>query len=154
MPTTRVYTVEGAQRAIATLPRELQKELRVASKDIASGIASEASDRARSQGGVAGLIARYIKARPDRYPVIEMGSRARLPTSGNGWSRTRRGSRQRIVDLMYGAEFGGGSPRTPQFANHPHRGTRGYFLYPTVRDRERETLDRWLDALQSALERI
>lgn len=154
MPTTRVYTVEGAQRAIAKLPRELQKELRVASKAIASDIASDASARAASQGGVAGLIARYIKARSDRYPVVEMGSRARLPTSGTKWSRKRSGSRQRVVDLMWGAEFGGGPPRTPQFSNHPHRGTRGYFLYPTVRDRERETLDRWLGALQSALERI
>lgn len=155
MPTTRVYTVEGAQRAIATLPRELQKELRVASKDIASDIASEASDRARSQGGVAGIIARYIKARSDRYPTVEMGSRTQLPPR----SSPRRGSHQRVVDLIYGAEFGGqGRVRTTAGGStmqfRPHRGRRGYFLYPTIRDGGDVWLRRWLDALQSALERI
>ena len=36
MPTTKVYTLEGARRALAMLPKDLQKEMRAASKDIAS----------------------------------------------------------------------------------------------------------------------
>lgn len=150
----RVYTVEGAQRAIARLPKELQAELRHASKDIASDIADEAEGRGRSQGGVAALVAPSIKALSDRYPTVRLGSEARLPTSGNGWSRRRTGKGQRIADLWRGAEFGGGSARTPQFASHPHRGTKGYFFYPAVRDQQDSALKRWLEAMQTALDKV
>ena len=38
----------------------------------------------------------------------------------------------------YGHEFGGGArPRTRQF--RPHRGTEGYALFPTIRERKPET---------------
>jgi hypothetical protein len=150
----RVYTIEGAQAALKTLPRELQREMREASQDIARDIADEADDRARSVGGVAGLMVGHIKARKDRYPVVQLGDERRLPTSGSGWSRRRAGRGQRVADLWRGAEFGGGSSRTPQLANHPHRGTRGYFFYPAVRDRQDEALERWLGALQNSLDKI
>lgn len=126
----RVYTIEGAQKALRSLPKHLQKEMRQASKDIAGDVATHAGGAARAQGGVAGHVAPSIKARTDRYPVIEMRGPAIL-----------------------GAEFGGGArPRTRQF--EPHRGTRGYFLFPTVRERGDEAVDRWLDALQKSLDAI
>lgn len=151
---SRAYTVEGAQAALRRLPRELQGEVRQASRDIASDIASEAERTARAQGGIAAMVAPSIKALTDRYPTIQMGGEGRLPTSGDGWSRRRAGRAQRVGALWAGAEFGGGPPRTPQLASHPHRGTRGYFLYPTVRDRQDEALGRWVDALQNALDAI
>lgn len=150
----RVYTVVGAQAALRRLPSELQREMRVASQAIAADIADEADDRARSQGGVSGLMAGHVKAVKDRYPVVRLGDQQRLPTSGAGWSRKRSGRGQRVNDLWRAAEFGGGSARTPQLVGHPHRGTLGWFFYPAVRDRQEEALERWSEALQRALDAI
>jgi hypothetical protein len=131
---SRVYTVEGAQRALRQLPKHLQKEMRKASQDIAQDIATAASGMARSQGGVASHVAPSIKAKRDRYPVIVLGG-------------------GRLGGPAYGAEFGGGArPRTRQF--EPHRGTRGYFMFPTVRDRSDEAMGAWLKALQKSLDAI
>lgn len=150
----RVYTVEGAQAALRRLPREAQKEMRAANQAIATDIARSAEGGARIQGGVAGMLATHVKAVKDRYPTVQLGDEKRLPTSGSGWSRRRSGKGQRANDLWKGAEFGGGPPRTPQLAGHPHLGTRGYFFYPAVRDNQDDALRRWTDALQKALDAI
>jgi hypothetical protein len=132
---SRVYTVEGAQRALRKLPKELQTEMRKASQEIAQDIATRAASAARQQGGVARHVAPSIKAKRDRYPVVVLGGT------------------QRLGGPALGAEFGGGArPRTRQF--QPHRGTRGYFMFPTVRDRSDEALKSWLDALQKSLDAI
>jgi len=147
-------TVEGMNAALRALPREANAKLRDASVAITSVIAAEASSRARSQGGVAALVAPTIRAARDRYPLIRMGSSKVLPTEGDGWKRkSRKGGRQTVGDVMWGAEFGGGArPVTRQF--RPHLGQTGYFLWPTVRDRSDETAAAYSRALLDALEAI
>jgi hypothetical protein len=127
--------------------------MRDASVRISGSIAKDAAADARSQGGLAAIVAPTIKARRDRYPVVEMGGSKRLPRSGDGWRRKRSSRAQSVGDVIFGSEFGGGARKTTrQF--RPHRGTIGYFFYPAVRSGQDEALEQWLDALQSALDRI
>lgn len=126
------YQVEGLNRALRSLPKAASSKLRDASQVIAGKVATDASGAARSQGGVAGLVAGSIRSGRDRVPLVRMGSAARLPGD-------RKGQRQTVGDVIWGAEFGGGArPTTRQFK--PWRGNStgaGYFLWPTVRgDRE------------------
>lgn len=127
----------GLNAALRALPKEMSAELRDESQDIAAAIAGDAASRAMSLGGAARLVAPTIKARRDRVPVIAMGSSTRL----------RKGPRQTVGDVIFGAEFGGkGRPTTQQF--RPHLGTTGYFLWPTIRDRLPWAMDQWLGALE------
>lgn len=148
--TTTYTTVKGLNRALSQLPKEASAELRTAAKAIASDIAQEAQGRAKGQGGLAALVAPTIRAARDRVPVIKMGGSGKLPAAGNDWEHSRSGGRQTIGDVIWGAEFGGrGRPTTQQFL--PHKGTAGYFLWPTVRDRSDEMQDRYSQALDDAL---
>lgn len=53
--------------------------------------------------------------------------------------------------IFAGAEFGGqGRPSTMQFP--PHRGKRGYFLYPWMRQNAERLNDRWDKAVNDAME--
>lgn len=148
--TTTYTTIAGLNKALRKLPKEASTELRNASLAISRDIAKEAAGRARSQGGLAALVAPSIKAKYDRVPAIKMGSTAKLPEEGSDWTHSRGGSRQTIGDVIWGAEFGGkGRATTQQFMEH--RGTRGYFLWPTVRDNSDEMQDRYSEALLDAL---
>ena len=132
MPKTLAfYNVAGLNRALRSLPRTASASLRDASQDIADKVAADAASAATRQGGVAALVAPTIRSGRDRVPVVKMGSSKRLPADG----RSRKGDRQTIGDVIWGAEFGGGArPSTQQFL--PWRGNdtgAGYFLWPTVR---------------------
>jgi len=147
--TTTYTTVKGLNRALARLPKEASAELRTAAKAIASEIAQEATARAKTVGGVAKFVT--VRAYRDRVPTIRMGSTAKLPTSGEGWTHSRDGARQTIGDVIWGAEFGGQARDvTQQFM--PHLGRTGYFMWPTVRDRSDWMQDRYSEALLKALE--
>lgn len=150
--TTTYKTVAGLYKALSRLPKEASVQLRLASLEIATKVASEAASRAKSQGGLAKLVAPTIRARRDRTPEVRMGSARRLPTEGNGWKRSRKGPGQTVGDIIWGAEFGAAAYR--QFK--PWRGNdseAGYFLYPAVRAKsdmiEREYSAALLDALNS-----
>jgi len=147
---TTYTTVKGLNKALAKLPKEASAELRTAAKAIAADIAQEAQGRAKGQGGLAALVAPTIRAARDRVPVIKMGGSGKLPAAGGDWEHSRSGARQTIGDVIWGAEFGGkGRATTQQFL--PHKGTAGYFLWPTVRDRSDEMQDRYSEALLDAL---
>lgn len=154
--TVTFYQVAGLNRALRALPKTASANLRDASQAIADKVAKDAAGAATSQGGLAAIVAPTIRSGRDRVPVVKMGSSARLPTSGDGWTRQRLGQRQTIGDVIWGAEFGGGKrPTTRQFL--PWRGNdtgAGYFLWPTVRgDRdfiEKEYGDAILDAIDEA----
>ena len=144
-----ISSVKGLNRALASLPKLAAEELRQASLAIAQHVADDARGRAIRVGGVARLVAPSIKATRDRVPAVKQGGSGKLPAT----SRTRAGSRQTVGDVMWGAEFGGrGRPTTQQF--QPHLGTRGYFLWPTVRARSDDTQKRYSEALDEALGRI
>lgn len=154
--TTDYNTIAGLNAALRKLPKEATAKLRDASAEIAGKVASDAAAKARSVGGVAKYVAPSIRVRRDRIPMVQMGNSSRLPTAGDGWSRSRTGSRQTVGDVIWGAEFGGGlTPNTRQFM--PWRGSShgaGYFLWPTVRDNRLEIAATYSEALLEALEAI
>lgn len=155
----RTYTyarVDGLRAALRALPEEARRQVGRAFADIAADVAREAADEARAQGGVAGMVAPSIKAvRDAKSPRVVMGSRRRLPASGPGWGpRSRRGDSQTIGALIFAAEFGASPVTYPQFAAHPHLGTHGYFLWPTVRASEDAIMDRIGDAVVDAADEV
>jgi hypothetical protein len=154
---TPCKNVAGLNKALRQVPKEANVQLRDASVEIAANVASIASKRARSVGGVAALVAPTIKATRDRIPVVKMGSSQKLPTAGNGWTNnSRSGARQTIGDVIWGAEFGGGArPSTSQFSPWLGSGPgAGYFLYPTIRGMQRYIQDTYSEALYDALQKV
>lgn len=145
---TRTYTyanVEGLHRALRAVPREASVALRDEAGGIAGDVASRAAARARSLGGVAALVAPTIRVGRDRVPKVLMGSARRLPPRDG---RPRRGSRQTIGDVIWGAEWG-----SDRFAQFPPRSRDGRFLFRTVRAMGDGILDRYGDALMRAVDR-
>lgn len=133
----RVVQVEGLNqllRVLNKLPKDLQKDLRDASVDIADMLVSGARGAATTP--LQTLVAQGLKARRDRIPVV---------TTGRG----KVSDTARMPDVFYGAEFGGRRrPTTQQFLEH--RGRRGYFLYPTARAQGRRYAGLWADAVDKA----
>lgn len=146
-------TIAGLTKHLRALPREANAQLRDAAGEVARFVADDAQGAAMQLGGLARLVAPAIQVGRDRVPVVRLGSRQALPSSGQGWERRRQGSRQTLADVAMGAEFGGrGRPSTRQF--QPHRGKRGYFLWPTVRRDSDRTQKTYSAALADALQRI
>lgn len=135
----RTYTynsVPGLRKALREVPREAQGELRDAAQDIAGIIATKATARARSVGGVAKYVAPTIRAKRDRIPVVQMGGSGSLPSGGI------------VGDVWGGAEFG--SRRYRQFAPFTKGGR---FLYPTISDESEAIMDAYGDALIRAIDK-
>lgn len=153
MGTKVIRGVAGLNRTLNRLPKVAQARIRDASVRIASDVAEEAAQRARSgTNGVARVyrhVAPTIRATRDRVPVVRMGGSKRLPTSGDGWTHSRSGPGQTVGDVMWGSEYG--SDRSPQFSPWGGNGeSAGYALWPSVRGDEIE--ERYADALVEACE--
>jgi hypothetical protein len=145
---TTLSGVKGLNRALRRLPKDAKDELTDASKDIAGDVASAAKNKAAGlQTKIGGWVYLGPTFRADKSskPSVKMGGRRRIPG--------RRGDSQTVGDLLWGLEFGGGArPTTQQFL--PHKGTEGYALWPTVREKSEETGQRYSDALMQALEKM
>ena len=128
----RIENLGAVTRALRQLPGDISDELKTASGEIATRVASQARmpAGARRQSARA---AETLRVRKGTTPSIALGSAA--------------------VPFALGAEFGGGRrPTTQQFP--PWRGsgkTAGYFLYPTVRTLEKWIGETYLEALDDAL---
>lgn len=147
---TSFTKVKDLNRSLRYMPAEIADELRDASGTIAGRVATEAAARATATGGVAALIAPSIRVGRERVPVVRMGAATKLPPR-NGVAR--KGKRQTIGDVVFGAEFGGGA-RTTTRQFDPWRGAdegAGYFLWPTVRALGDYIHDTYSWALRSAL---
>ena len=121
-------------RALGKISKDLQNDVRDASGKIAADLVSGA--RAAANTKQQSLAASALKVKRDRVPVVRVG-------------RTMLRPGLKGTDIFYGAEFGGGlRPETQQFP--PHRGKRGYFLYPTAKARGRRYADMWADAVDDA----
>lgn len=151
--TIRFKNVAGLNKALRQLPKECARQLNVASNEIAQKVAAKASGRARQVGGIARHVAPSIRAGGGKVPVIRMGDTSTLPESGNGWERKRTGPGQTVGDVIWGAEFG--AKNYAQFSPWLGSGTgAGYFLWPTIRENNDETQDRYLEALSDAIAKI
>ena len=121
-------------RALSKMEKEVSDSVRDASQGIAERFAANVSGATRLEQAVAAS----VKAKRDRLPVIAMGS----GSLSSGAS---------VRDVMFGAEFGGGSrPATAQFL--PHNGRVGYFLYPTVRAHGAAAAEEWFEKVADAVE--
>lgn len=132
------YEVEGLRallRALNKIPKDLQNEIRDASTEIATELVSGARNAAHTP--LTQMVASGLKVKRDRIPVVRTG----VGKVGSGGAR--------MPDVFYGAEFGGRKrPTTQQFL--PHRGQRGYFLYPTARANGKRYFTLWADAVDKA----
>ena len=141
---TKVYqTVAGLNAALRRLPKEASVQLRNASQAMAGEVAAEAKAKASGLPGAYRKVAPTIRAKRDRIPVIQMG----------GSTKLRKGPRQTVGDLIWGAEFGGrGRPTTQQFL--PHLGQTGYALWPTIRANHDDIIEAYSAAFDEAVERL
>jgi len=128
-----------------------QKELKVEANRVAAHVVNRARQRASTPAERE--VAKALRAkRSDRVPTIEMGKQNFVSKSRRNTRRTPAGKATRL-DVFFGTEFGGGKygrgrPTTRQTVRgavvrrgggyttqfRPHKGTQGYFFYPTVRD--------------------
>lgn len=138
-------------KAFKTLPKEAQDALRAETQKLVGTLADEMKRKAATAPNPkqAMLLARSIKANKDRVPSITVGGGRKVPVQ----RKKTPGSPQPVQsDLLFGAEFGvrQGGPGTfkqggRKFANYSGRmgkGSRGYFIFPTLRknqDRIRRT---------------
>jgi hypothetical protein len=131
-----VQGVNQLLRALSSIDRDLQNEVRDASQEIANNLAASAKNAAHTPLQV--LAASGLSAKRDRVPVVRVGTTMLRP----GTSAT---------DIFYGAEFGGGRrPTTRQFPDH--KGRQGYFLYPTASAQSARNMSLWADAIDKAFE--
>lgn len=138
MAATKTFnSLAGLNKALGKLSRSASDELRVAALGIADGIAAEARGRAERLGGTARHVAPSIRSRRDRVPKISMGGRDSMAAA-------------------FGAEFGG-ARRATTMQFEPWRGSTtgaGYFLWPTIRDRNDWINARYSEALNRALQEL
>lgn len=145
------YGIKGLNKTLRYLPEAAGNQMREASKEIAGDVASEAASRARGGHPAARLVAGALSTPSSRIPTVKLGGSRKLAPHSDG--RQRRGKKQTVGDVIWGAEFGGGRrPETRQFP--PHRGRLGYFLWPTVRANSRDIKDRYSRALDAALQEL
>jgi hypothetical protein len=138
--TTTVNSIPKLNKLLASLSKEASDELRAAARVIADGIADEARGRAKRLGSTAAHVAPSIRSRRDRVPKISLGGKGDMAAA-------------------FGAEYGGRRRRTtPQGGStmqfQPWRGSStgaGYFLWPTIRDRNEWIRDTYSQALLDAL---
>lgn len=129
----RVTGLVELRRALEQVEGGLSRELRTASKEIATDVAAEARGVAAGLGGVAAKTAPSVKAAAGITSAgVALGGAA--------------------YPFAAGAAFGGrGRPTTQQF--QPHLGTTGYFPYPTIRRRMDDIEDAYGDAVDDLIRR-
>jgi len=134
------------------LGSEFNKELRKGSVEVANHVVRKTQTNASTPAER--FVAKAVQARPDRIPKIRVNTTRGFPSSSRPNRSRTAAAKVKAIDVWFGIEFGGGrhgrgnpKPRknyrdgatrggihayTTQF--RPHRGNRGYFFYPTVRD--------------------
>jgi len=145
---------------------EFQKALRTANVVIAKSVVEKAQQRASTPAERA--VAKGLEARPDRIPVIRVSSSRTFVSRSRPNAKRKQAGKARIVDVWFGTEFGGGKYTnagndtsrithkgrlvrkgggyTSQF--RPHRGTQGYFFYPTVRSEGPNTVKQYARTIE------
>lgn len=129
----RVDGMRDLLRAVSRMPKDLEREIKDASKLIA--LEAVADIRRSANTPAERKAAASVRARAGRDPRIAAGGTG----SASGL-------------MFWGTEFGGGRrPTTRQF--RPWSGTRGYWFYPTVRARGRKWAELWLEGIDDTIRR-
>jgi len=150
--------------AFKTMPKEAQDVLRVETQKLVGTLAEEMKRKAAAAPNPAQamLLARSIKANKDRVPSITVGGARKIPVK----RKKTPGSPQPMQsDFLFGAEFGvkqGGLASFPQggrkFAawsgrGPKGRGSRGYFIFPTLRKNQERIRRDYLETVYKLLKK-
>lgn len=137
--------IDGVRETLAafrSLPKEANNQLRERSKALAELIATRAKAAGQAEGAQAALVARTVKARRDRVPVVQAGG-------------TRKLGRYKVpaYALLFGSEFGMNQRsgwyasqryrRSDGYQYHPHTGQEGAWFFPTVEASAPEISREW-----------
>jgi len=146
------------------LGAEFNKELKKESMNVAKYVVQRAQSNASTEQER--QVAKGLAAKSDRVPTIRMG-KTNFVSSSRKNNRRTEASKAKRIDVFFGAEFGGrkygkGNPTRPQANDkgrvrkgggyttqfRPHRGTRGYFFYPTVRQSGPKIVEMYADGVE------
>jgi hypothetical protein len=119
---THTVKIDGLRETLAAfkaLPKEANAELRVETLKLSKDLATAVKGAALAEGSQWGLLARTVRARKDRVPVVQAGGVTRLGRN-----------RKPAFKLLFGAEFG--AKYLHQFKP---RQADGYVFFPAA-DRE------------------
>lgn len=136
--------------AFRKMPKEAQDELRVTTKRMTGVLAFKIQQAATYAPNPhqARIVARSIKANKDRFPSITVGGARRAPVSRRA---TPNNPKPTYGELLFGTEFGAKKPgpntfpsggrKFPPTSGRYKSGSRGYFIFPTLR-KNQETIRR------------
>jgi len=128
--------------AFRTMPKEAQDELRVTNKRMVGNLVQKIQTAAAyaPNPAQARIVARSLKANKDRVPSITVGGARKAPVSRRA---TANNPKPTYGDLLFGAEFGAVKPgpntfpqggrKFPAYSGRFKSGSRGYFIFPTLR---------------------
>lgn len=164
--------LRGLYAAFKTLDEEANTQLKDDVSSISKWTAGEvkaAAAMAKYMPRQAMLVAESIKFNRDRVPNFTVGGGKKAPVTRKV---TSKNPAPKYGELLYGSEFGAeeflarrvnGSnlgantfgryagrrfpPRSPAFG----RGSEGYWIYPTLRDKQSEITRRWTNAVERVL---
>lgn len=152
-----VYIVglDGLLKSLNRAPAEMNKEIRVAAREIAKPLADDikkaAANVSPGSPAQASLAAISVQARSDRVVTIKGGGsrvlRRTKKVVRGGKTRTVRRSVPLVASkVFFGSEFGSSLKQFP-----PHAGTEGYYFWPTIREKMPEIVEKYMDALDRVI---
>lgn len=148
--------------AFKTMPKEAQDVLRKETQKMVGVLAEEMKRKAATAPNPkqAMLLARSIKANKDRVPSITVGGARKVAVNRK---KTPGSPQPTQSDLLFGAEFGvrQGGPGTfkqggRKFATYSGRmgkGSRGYFIFPTLRKNQEKIRRDYLETVYKLLKK-
>ena len=148
--------------AFKTMPKEAQDMLRAETQKLVGTLADEMKRKAASAPNPAQamLLARSIKANKDRVPSITIGGGRKVPVKRK---KTPGSPQPTQSDFLWGAEFGvkDGGPGTfkqggrkfAHYSGRMGRGSRGYFIFPTLRKNQERIRQEYLGTVYKLLKK-
>ena len=128
---------------------EMRKAAQTVAEQIVEGAKMEAATVTRNRQALE--VMKGIRATRDLVPTIKLSDKTGFVSQ----SRPNRKRKRKVTrgDVFFGAEFGGGARRrTDQFLRH--KGTSGYFFWPTVRKMKEKIAKDYLEAIDKVLKKL
>jgi hypothetical protein len=140
---TVTVKIDGLRETLAKfreLPKEANDQLRTESQKLSGDLADVIKANAGSEGRQWGILARTVKARKDRVPVVTAGGAVKLGRN-----------REPAYKLLFGAEFGATylhqfKPRTP--------GNEGYVFFKSAKRMQPTIGEAWNRAADDIVTRF
>jgi hypothetical protein len=134
----KITGVAEMRRAFRRLPKAASVALKDRSGNIAFDLAQLIRNSAVGSSRQSSAVAKTVKARRDRVPVVEAGggqraTRQRRVSSGQGPTKA--------YHLLFGANFG--ASRLRQFRPHRGAGSDDYWFFSTVEDNTEQIDAEW-----------